>query len=175
MPRSHRPASAPSVPSRARGLSRVLGLAAALGLTAGLTPAQAAGTAYINGLSDIAFGALNPFATAQSAQSLCVGSSSSKYSVTATGSGAARAFVLSAGGGLDLPYSVAWSPTNGASTGTTLNPSVALANQTTASLTGVCTISRTATVIVTISPTDLQAAFAGVTYTGVLTLVIAAQ
>ena len=174
MPRPHRPAQAPSPRSGARGLSRVLGLASALALATGQGPAQAV-TAKIGGLSDISFGALNPFATAQSAQSLCVGSTSSKYAVTATGSGAANAFVLSAGGGLNLPYSVSWSATNAATSGTALNPSVALSGQSTTSLTGVCTLAPTATVIVTLAASDLQAASAGVTYTGVLTLVIAAQ
>lgn len=173
MPRLHRPAQAPS-PARARGLSRVLGLAA-LGLASAQTPAQAAGTAKITGLSDIGFSALNPFVAAQSNQSLCVGSSTGKYTITATGSGSASAFLLSAGGGLTLAYAVAWSATNGATSGTALTPAVALTGQSTSSLTGVCLTAPTATVIVSLSTANLQAASAGVTYTGTLTLVVAAQ
>ena len=141
----------------------------------GAASARAASSAKITGLTDIGFGALNPFATAQSAQSLCVGSSSGRYSVTATGSGTSSAFLLSAGGGLTLPYQVAWSATNAATTGTALSPSVALPNQATTSQTGVCALAPTATLIVTLSASDLQAASAGVTYTGVLTVVITAQ
>ena len=175
MPRPLRRAQAPSLLLRARGLLRVLGLAAAFGLTVGPAPARAAGTAKSSGLSDIAFGALNPFTTAQSAQGLCVGSTSGRYAVTATGSGTGAAFLLSAGGGLNLAYSVAWSATGGASSGTALSPAVSLPGQSTLSLTGTCLSTPTATVSVTLNPSDLQAAFAGVTYTGTLTLVIAAQ
>ena len=174
MPRQHRLALAPSL-RRAGGLSRVLGAATTLAVMLGAAKAQAAGTAKITGLSDISFSALNPFAAAQSNESLCVGSSSGLYTVTATGSGSGSAFLLSAGGGLTLAYAVAWSPTNGATSGVALTPAVALTNQSTSSLTGVCLTSPTASVIVSLSPSNLQAASAGVTYTGTLTLVVAAQ
>ena len=75
--------------------------------------------ARITGLSDVAFTNQDPGTPAASAQDVCVWSNTATkaYTITATGSGTASAFTLTNGSGT-VPYSVEWSDTSGATSGT---------------------------------------------------------
>ena len=141
--------------------------------------AEAAATGQINKLSDVAFTALNPLVAATNSQSLCVYSSGTGkgYSITATGSGAGGAFQLSAGSGLLLSYGVQWSSSSGAASGTSMSAGVALTGQTSTATIAGCTLgaATTASLIVAIAPADLQSATTGVSYSGMLTLLLAPQ
>lgn len=139
-----------------------------------------AATVRITGLSDVSLLSLNPMANASSAQNICVYSNSATkgYGVTGTGSGTGSAFTLSAGGSVPvLPYSVQWSASSGQTSGTTLTHSVPLTGLTTTATTQQCTggPATTASLIVLLATSDLQTASQGLTYTGVLTLVVAAE
>lgn len=67
------------------------------------------GRVQISGLSDIAFGTVDPSTAASSAENLCVWSNTSGkgYTVTALGSGTSNAFTLTDGTN-NLAYSVEW-------------------------------------------------------------------
>ena len=142
------------------------------------TPAGAA-TGQISKLSDVNFSLLNPLVSTSSAQNLCVYSSglTKMYSIKATGSGSGGAFTVNAGAGLDLAYGVQWSASSGQSSGTSMSPGVNLTGLTSTALTATCTLgaTTTASLIVTLNATDLQAAVAGITYTGSLTLLLTPQ
>jgi hypothetical protein len=134
----------------------------------------------ITKLTDVSLLSLNPLANASSSENICVFSASPTkgYNVTATGSGAGSAFTLSGGGSLPvLPYSVQWNQQPGQTSGTTLSQSVPLTGQITTATTQQCTggPATTASLIVSLASSDLQGASTGITYTGVLTLVIAAE
>jgi len=145
-----------------------------------IAPASAASRVDITNLQDVSLLSLDPFVTASRSQSLCVYSNTRTrgYTITATGSGVASAFTLS-GGGLTaaLPYTVAWSAAAGQSTGATLSPGVALTGRVSTATQKRCRRgpSTSASLIVRVTAANLQTAFAGVRYTGVLTLVIGAE
>src|SRR6185312_11899402 len=70
------------------------------------------GRVQISGLTDIAFGTVDPTSAASQSENVCVWSNTSGrgYQVTATGSGASNAFTLTDGTNT-LPYSVEWAGT----------------------------------------------------------------
>lgn len=154
---------------RACGAGRAAGLLCAL-----LATPVHAGTALITGLQDVGFSQLNAMASQSATTRQCVNSNTGKYSVTATGSGSGGGFQLSAGAGLTLPYALEWSDSSTASTGQSLTSGVALTGQLTR-ITSCVLGSINSTLIVRLASNDLQAAVAGVTYSGVVTLLIAPQ
>ena len=134
----------------------------------------------ITGLQDVSLLSLDPSFTATSSQNVCAFSNTppSQYSVTASGSGTGSAFTLSAGGSIPvLPYAVQWNQLSGQTSGTALTPSVPLNTQTSVATKKACSSgpSSSASLIVVITTADLQTALSGVTYTGVLTLLLAPQ
>ena len=142
--------------------------------------AHAASLVRISKLIDVSLPLLNPLVQASQSQSICVFSNTATkgYDVTASGSGAGSTFTLSGGAGVPvLPYSVQWSDQSGQSVGTTLIPNAPLTSLTSTATQQACTNgpATTASLIVVLSPSDLQSASAGINYTGVLTLVIAPE
>ena len=135
------------------------------------------GRVRISGLSDIAFGTVDPAAAAARAEDVCVWSNTSGrgYTVTATGSGASNAFTLSDGTG-SLAYAVEWAGTSGQSAGTALVSGTALGGLSSTATNPTCSSgpAATASLIVKMTAADLQAAAAS-SYTGTLTLVVAPQ
>jgi len=135
------------------------------------------GRVEISGLSDIAFGTVDPAAAAASAENVCVWSNTSGkgYTVTATGSGASNAFSLSDGTN-SLAYAVEWAGTAGQSTGTALVSGTALGGLSSTATNPGCSSgpASTASLIVKMTAANLQAAVAS-SYTGTLTLVVAPQ
>jgi hypothetical protein len=131
----------------------------------------------ISGLTDIAFGTVDPSTAAASAENVCVWSNTTAkgYSVTATGSGAASAFTLT-NGTVALPYSVEWAGTSGQASGTALTSGTALASLTSTATSPTCAAgpATTASLVVKMTAANLQAAVASA-YTGTLTLVVAPQ
>lgn len=135
------------------------------------------GRVQISGLSDIAFGTVDPAVAAASAEDVCVWSNTSGrgYTVTATGSGSSNAFALSDGTN-SLAYAVEWAGTSGQSAGTALVSGTALGGLSSTATNPTCSSGPTATasLIVKMTAADLQAAVAS-SYTGTLTLVVAPQ
>lgn len=135
------------------------------------------GRVQISGLSDVAFGTVDPTVAASNAQNVCVWSNTSGrgYSLTATGSGAANAFTLTDGTNT-LAYAVEWSDSSGQSAGTALTTATALMGLTSTATSPDCSSgpASSASLIVKLTAADLQAAVAG-SYTGTLTLVVAPQ
>jgi hypothetical protein len=135
------------------------------------------GRVQISGLSDIAFGTVDPTVAASSAQDVCVWSNTSgrAYDLTATGSGASNAFTLSDGTNT-LAYSVEWSATSGQSSGTALTPGTSLTALTSVATNPTCSSgpASSASLIVKMTAANLQAAVAS-SYTGTLTLLVAPQ
>ncbi len=135
------------------------------------------GRVQISGLSDIAFGTVDPAIAAASAEDVCVWSNTSGrgYTVTATGSGSSNAFALSDGTN-SLTYAVEWAGTSGQSAGTALVSGTALGGLSSTATNPTCSSGPTATasLIVKMTAADLQAAVAS-SYTGTLTLVVAPQ
>jgi len=134
--------------------------------------------ARITGLSDVAFTSQDPNTAASSAQSVCVWSNTATkgYTVTATGSGASNAFTL-ANASLTVPYSVEWSASSGATSGTALTAGSASAGlvSTAAHQTCATGAATTASLVVGISTADLGGMQAATSYTGTLTLVVTPQ
>ena len=134
------------------------------------------GRVQIGGLTDIAFGTVDPSSAASQSEDVCVWSNMSGrgYQVTATGSGASNAFTLTDGTNT-LPYSVEWAGSTGQSSGTALTSGSALTGLTSTALNPTCASgSKTASFFVKMNATSLQAAVAS-SYTGTLTLVVAPQ
>ena len=135
------------------------------------------GRVQISGLSDVAFGTVDPTVAASNAQNVCVWSNTSGrgYSITATGSGAANAFTLTDGSNT-LPYGVEWADSSGQSAGTALTTATALLGLSSVAINPDCSSgpASSASLIVKLTAGDLQAAVAG-SYTGTLTLVVAPQ
>jgi hypothetical protein len=133
--------------------------------------------AQISGLTDIAFGTVDPASAASQAENVCVWSNTSGkgYQVTATGSGASNAFTLT-NGTTTLPYSVEWAATSGQSSGTALATGTALTGLASTATSPTCAAgpTSTASLVVKMSAANLQAAVAS-TYNGTLTLVVAPQ
>lgn len=135
------------------------------------------GRVQISGLSDIAFGTVDPAIAASSAQDVCVWSNTAGrgYTITATGSGASNAFTLT-DGSTTLGYAVQWAGSSGQSSGTALTTGSALGGLTSTATNPTCSAgpAATATLVVNVSAAALQAANAG-TYNGTLTLIVAPQ
>ncbi len=133
--------------------------------------------AQISGLTDIAFGTVNPAVAASQAENVCVWSNTSGkgYQITATGSGASNAFTLTDGTNL-LTYSVAWAATANQTSGTALATGAASATLASTATNPTCASGPTSTASLVVSMTtgNLQAAVAS-TYNGTLTLVVAPQ
>ena len=135
------------------------------------------GRVQIGGLTDIAFGTVDPSSAASQSEDVCVWSNMSGrgYQVTATGSGASNAFTLTDGTNT-LPYSVEWAGSTGQSSGTALTSGSALTGLTSTATNPTCSSGapKTASFFVKMNATSLQAAVAS-SYTGTLTLVVAPQ
>jgi spore coat protein U-like protein len=135
------------------------------------------GRVQISGLSDVAFGTVDPVSAAAQAQNVCVWSNTSGrgYSVTASGSGAGNAFSLTDGTNT-LAYGVEWAASSGQSSGTALVSGTALGILASTATTPTCSAgpAATASLIVKMTAASLQAAVAS-SYTGTLTLVVAPQ
>jgi hypothetical protein len=99
------------------------------------------------------------------------------YRVTATGSGAANAFTLANGALPAVPYTVEWSGTSGQSIGTSLTTGSVLAGQTSSATVQDCSAgpASSASLIVRVGSSALQAMPAATTFTGTLTLVVAPE
>jgi hypothetical protein len=132
----------------------------------------------LTGLADVAFTNQDPSVAAANAQSVCVWSNTNTkgYYVTASGSGAASAFTL-ANGALTVPYSVEWAGTSGQTSGSALVAATALHGLTSTATNPTCSSGpgSSASLIVRISSTNLQAMQAATSYTGTLTLVVAPE
>lgn len=135
------------------------------------------GRVQISGLTDVAFGTVDPTSPASSAENVCVWSNTSGkgYSVTASGNGTGNAFTLSDGTN-SLPYSVEWAGSSGQTSGTALTSGSALAGLSSTATNPTCSAgpAATASLIVKMTAANLQAAVASA-YTGTLTLVVAPQ
>ena len=159
--------------ARARALSAL----AALCLV--LTPQPAAAQKVrITNLTDVDFGLIaNTQAEARRSQNICLYSNSTggAYSVSASGSGAGSAFVLTNGPDL-LPYAVEWSDSSGQTSGIELAPSVALTGQQSSANHQFCNSgpATSASMTIVLKAADLSQARLG-NYAGTLTLLIAAE
>lgn len=133
----------------------------------------------ISGLTDVDLTNSDPSVDASVAQNVCVWSNTatSGYRVTATGSGAANAFTLANGALPVVPYSVEWAGTSGQTTGTTLTTGSPLTGLTSSATTSNCSAgpASSASLIVKIGSSDLQAMPATTNFTGTLTLVVAPE
>lgn len=133
----------------------------------------------ISGLTDVDLTNSDPSANASVAQNVCVWSNTATrgYRVTATGSGAANAFTLANGALPVVPYSVEWAGTTGQTTGTALSTGTALVGQTSSATVSDCSSgpASSASLIVRVGSSDLQAMPAATTFTGTLTLVVAPE
>ena len=134
--------------------------------------------ARITGLSDVSLVNQDPNTAFSGAQDVCVWSNTATkgYTITASGSGAANAFTL-ANGALTVPYSVQWSATSGATTGTALTAATASAGLVSTATQQTCSSGplKSASLIVNLGTTDLGSMQAATTYTGTLTLLVAPQ
>jgi hypothetical protein len=135
------------------------------------------GRVQISGLSDVVFGTVDPTVAASDAQNVCVWSNTvgRAYNVTATGSGASNAFLLSDGTN-SLAYEVEWADTSGQANGTAFTSGTALASLASTATNPTCSSgpATTASLIIKMTTADMQAALAS-SYTGTLTLVVAPE
>ncbi|HVJ70760.1 MAG TPA: hypothetical protein VM531_04490 [Sphingomicrobium sp.] len=133
----------------------------------------------ISGLTDVDLTNSDPSMNAAVAQNVCVWSNTATrgYRVTATGSGAANAFTLANGALPVVPYTVEWSGTSGQSIGTSLTTGSVLAGQTSSATVQDCSAgpASSASLIVRVGSSALQAMPAATTFTGTLTLVVAPE
>ena len=127
----------------------------------------------VSSVSDVTPGDVQPASTATVAQSVCVWSNTPAkgYSIAASGSGPANSFIL-ANGSMAAPYSVAWSNSPGQTSGASLNPGTALTGLTSTATAPGCASgpATTASLIVTIGPTDRQPRLIEANYSGALGL-----
>jgi hypothetical protein len=132
----------------------------------------------LTGLTDVAFTNQDPSSTASNAQNVCVWANTSTkgYNVTATGSGTSGAFTL-ANGAATVPYSVQWSASSGAAAGSALAAGTALTGLVSTATSPTCSAgpASSASLIVSLSSTNLQSMQAATSYTGTLTLVVAPE
>jgi hypothetical protein len=158
---------------------RRLALSCALLAIASRAAADANNQVHISALSDVAFGTITNFsADAVSSQSLCVYAKArplDNYEITASGSGAGGAFVLTSGS-RTLPYEVQWSNSANQTSGTQLLANQALTGQHNNAAVDDCSTgpATTASLIVIVRSSALSAASSG-TYTGTLTLLVAPE
>jgi len=143
-----------------------------------LITASVPNRARISGLSDVTWTNQDPSTAATSTQNVCVWSNTATkaYTVTATGSGASSAFTLTDGTGT-VPYSVEWSTSLNAATGTALATGAASASLVSTATHQTCASGPTASasLIVGITTANLGTMSAGANYTGTLTLLITPQ
>lgn len=141
--------------------------------------ASVAGRVQISGLRDVAFTNVDAGVAQSDAQNVCVWSNTAgrKYSINASGSGASSAFTLASGALAPVAYSVEWADTTGQTAGTGLTSGTALTGRTSVATTPTCTAgpSKSASLVVKMAAADLQTMQAGASYTGVLTLLVAAE
>ena len=134
--------------------------------------------ARLTGLADVAFTSIDPASAASHAQSVCAWSNTAtrSYTVTATGSGTSNAFTL-ANGALTVPYSVQWSGSAAATSGTALSAGTASSSFVSAATNQQCASgpAASASLIIGISANDLQSMQAATNYTGTLTLLMTPQ
>ncbi len=106
---------------------------------------------------------------------ICVWSNTGAYNITATGDGTLNAFTITDGTDT-IAYLVEWEDANaGAASGTSLTSGTALAGQLTSAVASACDVNGlNSTLIITLPSAQLEAAGNG-TYTGQLTLVVAAE
>ena len=133
----------------------------------------------ISGLADVDLTNVDPSVDASVAQDICVWSNTVTrgYQVTASGSGTGNAFTLANGALPEVPYTVEWSGSTGQTSGTPLATGTALTGQTSTATNSNCASgpAASASLIVKVGSTDLQAMPAATTYTGTLTLVVAPE
>jgi spore coat protein U-like protein len=136
----------------------------------------------ISGLTDFAFGTLDPTTATSTAKNVCVWSNTATkgYNITATGSytgSSGTAFKLS-NGTTQLDYGVEWAASADQSTGTNLTANSVATGFTSTATTPSCAsgASPTASLMVKFSTAQMQAAVGSATaYTGTLTLVVAPE
>ena len=130
----------------------------------------------ITGLSDVAFTSQDPASAASNAQNVCVFSNTATkgYNIKATGSGASSAFTIGGTGLTAVPYTVEWAQSTGQTSGTGLTANTALTGQISTATTPTCSSgpTTTASLIVKMSTTALQAMQSNTTYSGTLTLLV---
>lgn len=130
----------------------------------------------ITGLTDIAFGSVEPNVQAVSSQSNCVWSNTATkgYTITASGSGTAGAFTLASGSLTPIAYAVQWNQSTGQTSGTALTAATASSGFVSTATLPTCLTSPTTTssLIVTIAPAQLENMASLTTYTGTLTLLV---
>lgn len=134
----------------------------------------------ISNLSDLAFTNLDGKTDARMAENVCVWSNSAtrSYTIRASGNGGAgTAFTLASTGVPEIPYSVAWTGTSGAATGTALTATTTSAAFTSSAITPLCVVGATptATLAVTIPAGSQETMVANANYTGILTLLVTPQ
>lgn len=132
----------------------------------------------ITNISDVNFGLVtNLQSDSRQSQNICLYSSSAAgaYSISAAGSGAGSSFALS-NGSASLAYVVEWSGQSGQTSGTRLNPNVALTGQTSSASHQFCNSgpATSASLTIILPSSELSQAREG-NYSGSLTLVVAAE
>lgn len=141
--------------------------------------ASVAQRVQITGLNDVVFTNVDPGTAVSSAQNICVWSNGSTkgYNITATGSGASNAFTLSSAALPVAAYTVEYAGSSGQTSGTALTAGTALTGLTSTATHATCSTgpSATGSLIVKMSASALQGMTAGASYTGTLTLVVAAE
>ena len=166
---------------RVRGRAWRCVAASVLTVAAIATPAELAAQSQnvrVTKLTDVTFGGLtNLGVDASSRQDICVyaNTAGNRYRVTATGSGPAGSFALSAGANL-LAYEVQWNASPGQSSGLQLAANSAQTGLTSTATQQTCNSgpSSSASLILLLRSTDLSSAMAG-SYSGTLTLMIGAD
>jgi hypothetical protein len=155
------------------------GLLLAVGLGSLSSPALAApgDKARITGLADVAFGTVDPSFDQTSSQNVCAFSSSSTsgYSVTASGNGSGGAFTLASGANA-LDYEVRWAGAINQANGTALTANSIASGFISAATQQTCNSgpAASATLTVIVRAAALGAAGAG-SYSGTLSITIAPE
>lgn len=179
----HRNSAATALPGDwRRSLTALTAVAAILASVFPASGASAADQVRISGLADLAFGTIADLsADSVRTESICLYAKSppaDDYRITASGSGAGGAFLLSSGTAT-LPFDVQWSDSPGQASGAELLPNQPLTGQHSASGSGAvddCSKgpATTASLIVILRSAALASASSG-TYTGTLTLLVAPE
>ena len=131
--------------------------------------------ARISAVNDISLGTWSGTGALWNWDTLCVWTTTGAYNITASGDGAGGMFAVTNGTD-NINYLVAWSDTPSFAGLNLLTPGAALPGQNTNASTTDCNggASPTATVLVAVFASDLEAAPAGA-YSGTLTLVVAPE
>lgn len=140
--------------------------------------ATIASRVQISGLSDITIASTDPNTPETKAQDVCVWSNTAgkKYNIRAPGSGSSSAFTLASGSLAPVNYTVEWAQSVGQSGGTSLVSGTALTGQASTAANPTCASGgKSASLVVKMDTTNLQAMQAGATYAGVLTLLVAPE